>query len=48
MASVLEAVMETTKALTPAPVEKVVEATTAQAKVEAGPSASAETKPAGT
>jgi hypothetical protein len=45
---VIDAVMETTKALTPAPAEKVIEATTAQAKVEAGPSASTETKPAGT
>jgi hypothetical protein len=45
MASVLDTVMETTKALTPVPTKKVVEAATAQAKVEAGPSVPIETKP---
>jgi hypothetical protein len=46
MASVLDAVMETTKALTPTLAKKVVEATTAQAEAEAGPSVPTETKPA--
>jgi hypothetical protein len=46
MASVLDAVMETTKALTPAPTKKVFEAVTVQANVEAGPSVPIETKPA--
>jgi hypothetical protein len=45
MANVLDAIMETTKALTPAPTKKVVEATTAQAEAEAGPSVPIETKP---
>jgi hypothetical protein len=45
MASVLNAVMETTKALTPVPAKKVAEAVTAQAKAEAGPSVPIETKP---
>jgi hypothetical protein len=44
MASVLDAVMETTRALIPAPVEKVVEAATTHTKIEAGPSMPAETK----
>jgi hypothetical protein len=43
---VLNAVMETTKALTPVPAKKVAEAVTAQAKAEAGPSVPIETKPA--
>jgi hypothetical protein len=46
MASVLDAVMETTKALTPGPSKKVAEVVTVQAKAEAGPSAPIETKPA--
>jgi hypothetical protein len=46
MASMLDAIMETTKALTPAPTKKVAEADTAQAKAEAGPSVPIETKPA--
>jgi hypothetical protein len=46
MASVLDAVMETTKALTPAPTKKVAEAVTVQAEVEAMPSMPIETKPA--
>jgi hypothetical protein len=45
MASMLDAVMETTKALTPAPTKKAAEAVTVQAKVEAGPSVPIETKP---
>jgi hypothetical protein len=46
MASVLGAVMETTRALTPAPIKKVAEASTAHTETEAGPSVPAETKPA--
>jgi hypothetical protein len=48
MASVLDTVMETTKALTPAPAKKVAEAATALAEAEAGPSVPTETKPAAT
>jgi hypothetical protein len=48
MASVLDAVMETIKALTPAPAKKVADAATAQAEAEAGPSVPIETKPAST
>jgi hypothetical protein len=48
MASVLDAVIQTTKALTPAPAKKVVEAATAEAKVEALPIVPAETKLAAT
>jgi hypothetical protein len=44
MASVLDAVAETTRALTPAPMKKVVEAVTAHTKTEAGPSVPAKTK----
>jgi hypothetical protein len=44
MASVLDAVMETTKALSPAPTKKVVEAIKVQAGAEAGPSLPIETK----
>jgi hypothetical protein len=44
MASVLDAVMETTKALTPAPIKKVAEAVTVQAEAEAGPLVPIETK----
>jgi hypothetical protein len=46
MASMLDAVIKSTKALTPAPMKKVAEAATAEAEAEAGPSVSAETKPA--
>jgi hypothetical protein len=46
MASILDAVMETTKALTPVPTKKVVEAVIVQAEAEAGPSVPAESKPA--
>jgi hypothetical protein len=48
MASVLDAVMEITKTLTPAPAKKVAEAATAQAETEAGSSVPTETKPATT
>jgi hypothetical protein len=48
MARVLDAIMETTKALTPASAKKVAEAATAQAAAEAGPSVPTETKPAAT
>jgi chemotaxis protein histidine kinase CheA len=48
MASVLDAVMETTKALTSAPAKKVAEAATAVAEAEAGPSVRTDTKPAAT
>jgi hypothetical protein len=44
MASVLDAVMETTKALTPAPTKKVAEVVKVQAEAEAGPSVPIETK----
>jgi hypothetical protein len=46
MASVLDAVIETTKELTPAPAKKVAEAATTEAEAEARPSVSAKTKPA--
>jgi hypothetical protein len=48
MASVLNAVMEMTRALTPTPVRRVAEAAIACAKTEAGPSVLAETEPAET
>jgi hypothetical protein len=47
-ASMLDAVIETTKALTPAPAKKVAEAATAEAEAEVVPSVSVETKPAAT
>jgi hypothetical protein len=37
MGSVLDAVMETTKALTPTPIKKVAEVAKVQAEAEAGP-----------
>jgi hypothetical protein len=46
MASVLDAVIETTKALTPAPTKKTVEAAKIQVESKAGPSAPTETKAA--
>jgi hypothetical protein len=46
MTSMLDAVMETTKALTPVPTKKIAKAVTAQAEAEAGPSVPIETKPA--
>jgi hypothetical protein len=45
MASVLDAVVETTRALTPTHVKKVAEAATAHTETKAGPSMPAETKP---
>jgi hypothetical protein len=45
MASVLDAVMETTRALTPAPAKKVAEAVAARAETEAEPSAPTEAEP---
>jgi hypothetical protein len=48
MTSMLDVVVETTRALTPALVKKVVEAATAHTKTEAGPSVPAETKLAAT
>jgi hypothetical protein len=48
MASVLDVVKETIRALTPTPVMKVAETATAQGETEAGPSAPAEAKPAAT
>jgi hypothetical protein len=48
MASVLDAVMETTRALTPAPGKKAVETATTHAKTEAGPSVPTEAEPAAT
>jgi hypothetical protein len=44
MASVLDAVVETTRALTPAPVKKIAEAATTYTETEAGPSVLVETK----
>jgi hypothetical protein len=44
MASVLDAVIETTKALTPTPVKKTAEAAKIQVEAKAGPSAPTETK----
>jgi hypothetical protein len=46
MASVLDAVMETTKALSPTPTKKIVEAVKVQAEAEAGSSVPIETKAA--
>jgi hypothetical protein len=48
MASVLHAIVETTRALTPALVKKVAEAATEHTETEAGPSVPAETKLAAT
>jgi hypothetical protein len=45
MASVLDAVMETTKALSPAPTKKATEAIKVQAGAKARPSVPTETKP---
>jgi hypothetical protein len=45
MASVLDTVMETTRALTPAPIKKVAEAATAHTQTEVGPSMPVEMKP---
>jgi hypothetical protein len=48
MASVLDAVVETTRALTPAPVKEIAEAATTHMETEAGPSVPVETKLAAT
>lgn len=48
MTSVLDAVIETTKALILAPAKKIAEATIAKAKAETVPSVSVEMKPAAT
>jgi hypothetical protein len=48
MASVLDAVMESTRASTPAPAKETAEAATARAELEARPSLPIETEPAGT
>jgi hypothetical protein len=48
MISVLDAVIETTKALTPAPAKKVAEAATAEAEAEVVPSVPVDTKPTAT
>jgi hypothetical protein len=48
MASVLDAIVETTRALTPAPVKKVAEVATTHTKIEVGPSVPDETKLAAT
>jgi hypothetical protein len=48
MASVLDAVMETTRALTPAPARKVAQAVPARAETEAKPSAPTEAEPSAT
>jgi hypothetical protein len=46
MASVLDAVMESTRALTPAPAKKIVEAAIARVETEARPSVRTEAEPA--
>jgi hypothetical protein len=46
MASMLDAIMETTKALTPAPIKKVAEVAKVQTEAEAGPAVLIETKAA--
>jgi hypothetical protein len=48
MASVLDTVMESTRALTPAPIKKIAKAATGRAETGAGPSVLAETESAGT
>jgi hypothetical protein len=48
MASVLDAVMETARALTPTPEKKVVETVTTCSETEAGPSMPAEVEPTAT
>jgi hypothetical protein len=48
MASVLDAVMESTRTLTPAPTKKIVEAAIGHAETEAGPLVPAETESIGT
>jgi hypothetical protein len=48
IASVLDAVMESARELTPAPAKKIVEAATACIETEAGPSVPTKAEPAGT
>ena len=48
MASMMDAVMETTRALTPTPVKKVAETVMARAETEVGPSVPGEADPAAT
>jgi hypothetical protein len=48
MASVLDAVLESTMASTPAPAKEIVEAATARVEVKVGPSVPIETEPVGT
>jgi hypothetical protein len=48
MASMLDAVTESTRALTPTPAKKVAEAATAHVEVEAGPLVPTKAEPAGT
>jgi hypothetical protein len=48
MASVLDAVLESTRASTPAPAKDTVEAATVRIETEAGPSVPTEAEPAGT
>jgi hypothetical protein len=48
MASILDAIMETTRSLTPTPMKKVAKAVTAHAETEAGPLVPAEAEPAAT
>jgi hypothetical protein len=48
MASVLDVVMESIRALTPAPAKKIVEAATGRAETEVAPSVPAETESVGT
>jgi hypothetical protein len=47
IASMLDAVMESTRALTPAPAKKIAEAATARIETEAGPSVPTEAEPVG-
>jgi hypothetical protein len=48
MARVLDAVLESTRASTPAPAKETAEAATARVEAEAGPSVPIETEPVGT
>jgi hypothetical protein len=48
MASVLDAVLESTRALTPAPAKETVEAATVRVETKAGPLVPTEAEPAGT
>jgi hypothetical protein len=48
MASMLDAIMESTRSLTPAPAKKIVEAATARVETEARPSVPTEVEPART